>query len=491
MAISTVAAFGQGKVNFQLDGYSLIVLNDCGHLLWIDCSLAGQAVPNAGPLPSGIFLKAGLYAGTSSTSLALVTNVVINPSGGSGQPAGYIPPTHVILPFPGGSLAYMQVKVWDAAYASYEEQWAACPGAFYATWDNIFTMTPGTSISYPPITGGGGSTWAAVGNDTPIIVPGWLDAPGCLAIVTQPASQTVAQGGTATFSVYARSYWPLLYQWFFNNASIPDATNSWYTITNVQPSNAGTYMVHLRNVGSSVLSAPATLTVLVPPTIITPPQSQTAELGTGVGFDVSATGDPPLFYRWFLNATNALGSASTNSHLQLANVQFSQSGAYTVVVTNGGGAVTSPPALLNVISVIERRPAAALNLTGVFDSPLNLDYTPLVDPPINWLPLDSVVLTNPAQQYVDVSSVLVPQRFYRGWQTNGPPSVLGLNMVPALTLTGAIGSSVRIDCINQFGPIDGWVTNLATVILTNTSQLYFDTSSIGQPPRLWRLVPLP
>ena len=32
---------------------------------------------------------------------------------------------------------------------------------------------------------------------------------------------------------------------------------------------------------------------------------------------------------------------------------------------------------------------------------------------------------------------------------------------------------------------------LATVTLTDTSQLYFDTSSIGQPPRLWRLVPVP
>jgi len=29
------------------------------------------------------------------------------------------------------------------------------------------------------------------------------------------------------------------------------------------------------------------------------------------------------------------------------------------------------------------------------------------------------------------------------------------------------------------------------VVLTNTSQLYFDTSTIGQPPRLYRLVPVP
>jgi hypothetical protein len=53
-----------------------------------------------------------------------------------------------------------------------------------------------------------------------------------------------------------------------------------------------------------------------------------------------------------------------------------------------------------------------------------------------------------------------------------------------------VGSSWLIDYINQVGPIDAWV-NLATVTLTNTSQLYFDTSGIGQPPRLWRIVPVP
>jgi hypothetical protein len=63
-------------------------------------------------------------------------------------------------------------------------------------------------------------------------------------------------------------------------------------------------------------------------------------------------------------------------------------------------------------------------------------------------------------------------------------------MVPAITLTGSIGHSVRLDYINQFGPIDAWLT-LDTVSLTNTSQLYFDTSSIGQPARLWRIEPVP
>jgi hypothetical protein len=63
-------------------------------------------------------------------------------------------------------------------------------------------------------------------------------------------------------------------------------------------------------------------------------------------------------------------------------------------------------------------------------------------------------------------------------------------MVPAITLTGNPGDSVRLDYINQFGPIDAWVT-LNTVTLTNTSQLYFDVSAPGQPQRLYRLVQVP
>jgi hypothetical protein len=87
---------------------------------------------------------------------------------------------------------------------------------------------------------------------------------------------------------------------------------------------------------------------------------------------------------------------------------------------------------------------------------------------------------------------LPPQRYYGAWQTKTPGVIpsLDLHSVPAITLTGNIGGSVRVDYINQFGPIDAWVT-LDTVTLTNTSQLYFDVSAPGQPQRLYRLVPLP
>ncbi len=84
-----------------------------------------------------------------------------------------------------------------------------------------------------------------------------------------------------------------------------------------------------------------------------------------------------------------------------------------------------------------------------------------------------------------------PQRFYRAWQAGtAVMPFLDLHLIPAITFKGNVGDSLRLDYINQFGPTDAWGP-LATNTLTTTSQLYFDTSCIGQPPRLYRIVPVP
>jgi hypothetical protein len=162
------------------------------------------------------------------------------------------------------------------------------------------------------------------------------------------------------------------------------------------------------------------------------------------------------------------------------------------VVSNVLGAVTSSPALLNVIAPVGRRPVPGVKVMGEAGSLLNVDYANSLSPAPKWTPLGSVSLTSTSQYCCDPTLPLPPQRFYRAWQT-GTPSVmpsLDLHLVPAIMLTGNIGHFVRVDCINQFGPTDAWVT-LATVALTNTSQLYFDVSAPGEPQRLYRLVQVP
>jgi hypothetical protein len=229
-----------------------------------------------------------------------------------------------------------------------------------------------------------------------------------------------------------------------------------------------------------------------PPSIAVPPLTQTAELGSAAGFWVEVTNTvPSATYQWYFDGTNAL-AAATNSYLDLPQVEEPQAGAYTVVVTDVYGSVTSAPATLSLIPPVPRRTVCALYLSGDLGSLLDLDYADSLAPTVSWQPLATVLLTNPPQLHLDLSDPLPPYRFYRAWQTN-PPSVtpsLSIGMATELTLSGTIGSTLRIDYINQFGPTDAWVT-LGSVTLTNAAQPYFDLTMWRQPPRLYRLVPVP
>jgi uncharacterized delta-60 repeat protein len=228
------------------------------------------------------------------------------------------------------------------------------------------------------------------------------------------------------------------------------------------------------------------------PILISGPTSRTAEIGSTASFSVRAAGSPVPTCQWFFNGNVPVGPATTNCILHLSSVQPTQAGDYTVVITNAAGAVTSAPAMLNVIAAVERRPIPGVKVTGESASLCSVDYADSLSPAPNWTTLGSVSLTSTPQYCFDLTLPLPPQRFYRAWQTGTPGvrSFLDLHLVPAITLTGSSGHSVRLDYINQFGPIDAWVT-LATVPLTNTSQLYFDILAPGQPPRLYRLVPSP
>jgi hypothetical protein len=134
----------------------------------------------------------------------------------------------------------------------------------------------------------------------------------------------------------------------------------------------------------------------------------------------------------------------------------------------------------------------AISLTGDLGSVLHLSYADTLGPGAYWQALDAVTLTATSQFYPDLTDPLPSARFYRAWQTNVPSvqPVLQMSFATELTLTGAIGSKVRVDCINQYGPTDAWMT-LDTVTLTNTAEPYFDFTVFRQPARLYRVVPVP
>jgi endonuclease/exonuclease/phosphatase family metal-dependent hydrolase len=92
------------------------------------------------------------------------------------------------------------------------------------------------------------------------------------------------------------------------------------------------------------------------PAITMQPQSQIIAPGSNATFTVSATGDAPLSYQWRFNG-NAINAASSTSY-SITNVQFSDAGNYTVIVTNDSGSATSAIATLivGVVPTINSQP---------------------------------------------------------------------------------------------------------------------------------------
>ena len=89
------------------------------------------------------------------------------------------------------------------------------------------------------------------------------------------------------------------------------------------------------------------------PQITAQPASQSVNVGSTVILTVGAVATPPVTYQWRFNGApladggDITGSASAT--VNLANVQLSQAGNYSVVVTSGGQSVTSANAALTVV----------------------------------------------------------------------------------------------------------------------------------------------
>lgn len=402
-------------------------------------------------------------------------------SGGLGVPVPGWPP--------GTRRAYL-VCGWPAAEGhDWNRGWSGC-GEFVWGHSNIATGTSGgtnleTGEVFPslPIFG---STLNFGFNIQNCI--GFFDGYTLL-----PTNQTIPQGGTATFSVRVQACPGPYCEWSFNGIPIPGAVGCTYQVMNAQPGDAGVYTASLYGghwgSGPNPRVVSATLTVLARPTVILAPRTQTAEIGSPVQFRVGASGQEPLAYRWYRDLSNT-SDAWTNSSLLLERAATGDIGSYSVIITNVAGAITSAPAMLSVIPPVPRRIVPALSLTA-FTNWLTIEYAPAPNSFADWLPLETIRVSEVPQWYFDLSTPLTPQRFYRAYQeAYGGTVSLRAYSTPAVSLSGGIGTSVRLDYINQFGPVDAWHV-LITVALTNNSQLYFDTSAVDQPARLYRVVQLP
>ena len=244
-----------------------------------------------------------------------------------------------------------------------------------------------------------------------------------LFIASQPQSQTVGLGSNVTFNVTVYGAPPFVFQWYFKGLPLglpTTGTNfSSCTVPNVGANQAGNYSVEVVNGYGSLMSSNAVLTVKVfPPSIGLQPSSQSVMLGSSASFSVSVSGTPPFHYQWQFNGINLLNA--TNAVYSIRAVGATNTGNYSVVVTNSAGSVTSSDALLTVIVP----PTLALeflagypllNLSGMLSSNFVVQYSTNLAG-TNWMNLLS--LSNlPASPYLflDPAGEAGPARFYRAF----------------------------------------------------------------------------
>ncbi len=96
------------------------------------------------------------------------------------------------------------------------------------------------------------------------------------------------------------------------------------------------------------------LTPPPPLAIVSQPTNVTVYVGSNATFRVTAGGAAPFAYQWRFNGNDLPGK--TSSVLSLTNVQFSNAGPYSVVVSNAGGVIVSSNAVLTVNPLPECAP---------------------------------------------------------------------------------------------------------------------------------------
>jgi hypothetical protein len=150
IAVSSIAAFAQGKVLFVNDSLHAYYIGDYTYAA--DAALHGQPVLVDGILPSGIHLMVDLYAGISSSTLSLITTTTF-----SSVAPGRQDPVLVTLPnIPSDVPAFFQVQIRDSAFGSAS---LAMFGSGYFGFSETFTVIPSHTIAYNSLVNPLFSTW--------------------------------------------------------------------------------------------------------------------------------------------------------------------------------------------------------------------------------------------------------------------------------------------------------------------------------------------
>ena len=123
-------------------------------------------------------------------------------------------------------------------------------------------------------------------------------------IVRQPEAQSVCIGNDVTFTTEVTFDGELTYEWFRSNSSIPDSNSPTLTLTNVTPSNSGSYKCNIYN-DCGTLTTVAVPLVLLPIKGALTPQLQTLGLDDPKFTFDPECGEEPITLEWTMNPPTA------------------------------------------------------------------------------------------------------------------------------------------------------------------------------------------
>jgi Putative Ig domain/Abnormal spindle-like microcephaly-assoc'd, ASPM-SPD-2-Hydin/Immunoglobulin I-set domain len=217
-------------------------------------------------------------------------------------------------------------------------------------------------------------------------------------ITSQPASQTIAAGQTATFSVTASGTAPLSYQWKKNGTAIGGATFSSYTTpAETTSDNGAQFTVMVSNSAGSVASNAATLTVTTPGQL-----SSSASSLSFANVNVGSTSTQAV------TLTNSGGSNVSIFNVAISGAGFSVNGISSGLILSPGASVT-----MNIIFA----PAASGSVTGSVTITSNASNSPLT---ISFSGTGVIVTHSAALTWTASASAVVGYNIYRGSASGGP-----------------------------------------------------------------------
>jgi uncharacterized repeat protein (TIGR03803 family) len=294
---------------------------------------------------------------------------------------------------------------------------------------------------------------------------------------TQIFSLTNNAAGTLNWTLISTSAWLNVSP--TSGALVPGGPAATVTLSpNAAASNlvAGSYTTTLRFTNLSTgfgQSRVVTLAVVTPPVITAQPADQPVLQGANATFTVGTGPNALLYYRWLDNGVPLTDggkiSGSTTSTLVVSNVSSLNVGAYSVIVSNAAGVVTSLSAALTIVPsapVITLQPTNQSILPG---APVTLNVAAVGNTPffyqwkfndinlVNGLNLSgassaALTISNVSPANAGTYSVIVSNSLGATASTGAVLSVIPVT-IPGVTLTTLSSFGSGNDGENPFSPV--------------------------------------